>query len=203
MRVLFISIAAFVIFGCAGSNTSSSTKTNTKTIHPELYYDLRQPFYLVVDESFYVGCDQALANETACRALRLQHIKEGVNQWLDYFDDSNRPQGVFFPSTENPPANRVNKTIHVGMQSIICGKAALACWFANKEAPKIVFAARRWIIPRIMAHEFGHVLGRGDNDVANGVSSIMSYNTQKKVEPLDFEMMCNMHPECKTMKRKK
>lgn len=200
MRSFYITAALAVICNCAGKNTNTDSAVVTR--RPELYYNLRYPIYLVVDESFYFGCEQSPTDEAACRALRLQHIKEGVNEWLDYFDDANRPKVVFFPSTEKPPSDSANKTILVRMQSVICGRAALACWFERKDPPEIVFANRRWIIPRIMAHEFGHVLGRGDNDVPAGTVSIMSYNTQKAVEPLDIKMVCKLHRECKMEKLK-
>ena len=195
MRSFFTIVTLALFCSCAAVNTD---KTESPKSPPDLYYDLREPIYLVIDESFWSGCEK----DVVCRASRLRQINGGIDEWMDYFEDSSRPQVLIFSSKDELPVEGVNKIIHVQLQPEICGKTALACWFAHTKPPKIVFAHQQWTTPCIMAHEFGHVLGRDDNDVPEGVKSVMSYATQKMVEPLDFKMMCKLHAECKGMKHK-
>ncbi len=195
MRSFLIATVFALFCSCADANIG---KSKTPSGPPDLYYDLRQPIYLVVDESFWSGCEK----DAVCRASRIRQIHGGIDEWIDYFDGASRPQVLIFSSEDKLPEEGVNKIIHMQLQPDICGKTALACWFAHTKPPKIVFAHQQWITAQIMAHEFGHVLGRDDNDVPEGTKSIMSYQTQKVVEPLDFEMMCKLHAECPAMKRK-
>jgi hypothetical protein len=84
-----------------------------------------------------------------------------------------------------------------------CGKDKLkrnnaACY--RRSVPEIVFDNPSVITPRIMAHEFGHALGRDDNDVPEGTGSVMSYKKPSRVLPRDIEMMCRLHRECRMVK---
>lgn len=202
MRSFLIATALAVICSCASTNTDTDTGTTATIVRaPRLYFDLRYPIYMVIDQSFWSGCEKDPAGDKACRALRLKNIHAGVNQWLDYFDKTARPLVPIFSLGEQPPANRVNKIVRIRLLPDYCGKEALACWSEWANPPNIVFVHSQWITPRIMAHEFGHVLGRGDNDVPKGTSSIMSYDNQKVVEPLDIKMMCALHRECRMGKK--
>ncbi len=155
MRSFLIAIAFVGICSCAGTHTGTSTKVR----RPELYFDLRYPIYLVIDESFWAGCEKDPADLKVCHEFRVKQIKDGVDQWLNYFDKTTRPLVSIFSLNEQPSSNGVNKIIHITMEQGVCGKNALACWVERTKPPKIVFERPRWIIPRVMAHEFGHVLG--------------------------------------------
>lgn len=196
MRAFLIAIA-FVICGCAAKAP---------------YFDLRHPVYVAADKSFWLGCEGDTVGDKACRQYRVEQIFAGFNQWFDYFDKDNRPRAVFVHSKKNLPKNPVNNVIHLGISELFCGKIpekdtwAGACyawrkqtWFSSGST-RIVFKKIDYITPRIFAHEFGHALGRDDNDVPEGTGSVMSYEIKTTVTPLDVKMMCRMHRECHMVK---
>jgi hypothetical protein len=161
---------------------------------------------MLTDKSFWSGCDRDPAGDKICRAVRVQQIKEGVEQWFDYFDIADRPQKFIVFSEEDLPANSKNRVIHLGIDpggpcgKENMGKRYIACY--RHRVPEIVFQGPAWITPRISAHEFGHALGRDDNDVPEGTSSVMSYKKPTRVLPRDVEMMCRLHTECQMVKKK-
>jgi len=173
------------------------------------YMDLRHPIYLVPDKSLWSGCDQNPEGNTACRATRFQRVKEGVNQWFDYFDEDNRPRVVIISSKKGLPAKRVNEIIYLKIKTGRCGKEKsgrnfAACYnWAPFSSPEIVFDRPDLVTPHLMAHEFGHALGRrGHNDVPEGEYSVMSYKLPTNVLLRDIKIMCRLHHECRMEKRK-
>jgi hypothetical protein len=208
MRSFLIAIALVLICSCnRGRQCSDFGPSVVRTPFLPPYLDLRHPIYMVTDKSFWSGCEKDPAGDKLCRAIRIQQIKEGVAQWFDYFDKADRPEISLVFSEEELPSNLKNRVIHLGIDpgsqcgKETLGKGSIACY--RHRIPEIVFQGAGWITPRIMAHEFGHALGRGDNDVPEGTSSVMSYKKQSKVLPLDIEMMCRLHVECQMVKRKK
>lgn len=188
MRSFFIAIAVFGICSCARAP----------------YFDLRHPVYMVADKSLWSGCgEKDSAGYETCRAFRVKQIYSGLSQWFDYFDKANRPLAVIVYSEEELPANRVNSVIYLKIKAGCCGKGYAAHYDRwPVSSPEIVFDRSFWITPRLVAHEFGHALGRGDNDVPEGTYSVMSYKMPTFVLPRDIKMMCRLHHECRMVKRK-
>ncbi len=193
MRSFFIAIVLVVICSCARAP----------------YFDLRHPIYMVADKSFLSGCEKDPAGHEACRAVRVKKIYAGLSQWFDYFDEANRPQAVILSSKKELPSNRANNdVIYLKIEAGFCGNGNAACYAygassSSFSSPEIVFEKSSEIAPRMMAHEFGHVLGREDNDVPKGTASVMSYKMQIDVSPLDIQMMCRLHRECRMLKWKR
>jgi hypothetical protein len=190
MRSFLIAIAVLGICGCG--------------IGPR--FDLRHPVYMVTEKSFWSGCDKDPIGSDACRNSRISQVKAGVNQWFDPFDEAFRPQLFIFYSKDKLPRNRdrTNEVIYLKIESGNCGyiaggkRKAGACYGRDHLLSKlyIVFEDASNILPQAMAHEFGHALGRDDNDVPKGTGSVMSYDTPTNVLLMDIEMMCRLHREC-------
>ncbi|TSC83935.1 MAG: hypothetical protein G01um101413_738 [Parcubacteria group bacterium Gr01-1014_13] len=202
MRSFLIAIGLFLVCGCSSTQHPDLRPSVFRT--SALYLDLRHPVYMLADKSLWLGCDKDPAGDDICRALRVKQINEGVQQWFDYFDKADRPEVAIFFSEEELPSNPKNRVIHLGIDpGGECGKEKLggsyvACY--RHKIPEIVFDGSSRITPRIMAHEFGHALGRDDNDVPEGTGSVMSYKTPTNVLPLDIEIMCRLHFECRMVK---
>lgn len=211
MRALFMAIVVVGICGCAKPSHIDSyryTPPHSDLLHPALpYFDLRYPIYLVTDKSFLSGCEHDVTGYKTCRADRVKIIYEGINQWFDYFSQAIRPQVVVVFSEEQVPEHLINDVIHLGISASFCGKDfygkddAGAC-YSRSPLARMVFKNAFQIKPRLTAHEFGHVLGRGDNDVRKGVKSVMSYDHPTPVLLLDIKMMCRLHRECRMVNRK-
>ena len=100
----FLIAFALVICSCGSSAQSFDWRPSVIRI-PFLpsYLDLRHPIYMVTDKSFWSGCDKDPAGDKLCRAVRVTQIKEGVNQWFDYFDKADRPEAILvFSEAELP-----------------------------------------------------------------------------------------------------
>ena len=160
------------------------------------YLDLREPMYLVPKKSFWTGCEKHPLGPQVCRMRRVAEVFNGVYEWFRYFHPDHRPKVVLVLSVENLPANSFNELIYLAVDKNGCGKDAEACynyrWYRETQ---IVFVSIGQI-GNAMAHEFGHVLGRDDNDVPEGVFSVMSYDKHSRVTRRDFAMMCRKHHEC-------
>ena len=135
-----------------------------------------------------------------CRAVRVQQVENGVNEWFKHFDLATQPQVVIVYSKEELPPNLVNKVINIKVKSGGCfsdGKYHQGCFrYAYGKTPEIVFDNSTGIMPFLVAHEFGHALGRDHDDTAKDVYSIMSYTLQSYVVPVDIDLLCEMHSEC-------
>lgn len=165
------------------------------------YMNLRQPIYLVPRENFWSGCESDPDGYKACQSLRVKQVNIGINAWLNYFDKHSRPVVIVVASNQDVPFYTVNEPIYLGIDKDYCeevfdGRKCEACyrysWYRNTE---IIFSSAE-NIATAMDHEFGHVLGRDDNDVPKGTTSVMSYSHPGAVSPLDFAMMCRLHREC-------
>lgn len=196
MRSFFMVIAVFGICSC--------TKIP--------YFDLRHPIYMVTEQSFWSGCEEDPAGYEACRKFRVKQINDGVKQWFEPFDEADRPRAVILFSKIKLPSNRVNRdVVYLKIEAGFCekdklGKNNAACYAYGGDplftSPEIVFENSSEITPQTAVHEFGHVLGRDDNDVPKGTGSVMSYKIRTPVTPLDIKMMCKLHHECRMMKRR-
>jgi hypothetical protein len=170
------------------------------------FINLREPIYLVADPSFWSDCKNHPDGENACRKLRVEQIKNGINEWLYYFDEFNRPQLIIAYSSGELPAHMVNTPIQLKIEKDYCGKTDEgepypACYKDSLgSSPAIVFDLPEEIAPHI-AHEFGHALGRSHNDMPEDAYSIMSYVLEAfHVLPLDIKIMCKTHTECPPVK---
>ncbi len=198
MRILFIAVALALACGCVKAP----------------YYDLRQPIYMVTDNSLWVDCDKDKSvPEKDCRQYRIDQIEAGVSQWFSSFDENNRPRVVVVASEKDIPPHQVNRVIHLGVSDTFCGdvskhKPAAACynwvqhWWSWQIYVRIVFKTDKEIMPRVMAHEFGHGLGLDDNYAPAAYGSVMSYTLPTPVTQFDIKMMCKLHHECRMVKRK-
>ena len=185
MRAFLIATAVIGLGGC-------------EAVPP--YMDLREPIYMVTDSSFWIGCEDDGAGYEACRTLRVQQVENGVNEWFKHFDEATRPQVVIVYSKADLPSNRGNDPIYIKIKPGYCPVAtstpnAAACY--SYQSSTMIFDSSENITPRTSAHEFGHALGRGDNDVPENVYSVMSStHDSEQVVPIDIKIMCKMHPEC-------
>lgn len=177
----FLIIAALLVCGC------------------DPYFDIRHPVYMVTENSFWIGCDKDPKGYKACQEFRVSQIYAGINQWFNYFVGNNLPRVVIVFSKNDLPSKLVNEVIYLKIEKGNCGKENAACYGRDNPLSLlyIVFDDVQWVLERFMAHEFGHLLGRDDNDVPKNVESIMSYKFQKRVTPLDLKKTCALHPECK------
>ena len=194
MRAVWTLISAITLFGC-GDNSYT-------------YMDLREQIYLVPRKSFWDGCEQDPRGYQACRHWRIGSVYRGVNEWFKYFDKESQPQVVVVDSILDIPWYAKNKPIYLSVDKNFCKKAlgfdCEACyyysWHHRKEI-KIVFVSAN-TIDLFMDHEFGHALGRNDNDVPEGTISIMSYSNPGPVSLPDVAMVCQKHRECQLRREK-
>lgn len=165
------------------------------------YVDLRHPVYLVTDKSFFAECEKYSDGPAACKEKRIHEVRRGVNGWYRHFAEPTRPK-VFIVASENEiPPDAFNEPIYLRIDKDRCKEGGAsdpaACFiFGHNILSSIVFESPRFISPFIAAHEFGHALGRDDNDVPVGIGSVMSYAIPTYVLPIDLEKMCALHAEC-------
>jgi len=188
MRAILILCLSFAAFGCLE--------------RPHL--DLGEPVWFVADESFYLGCDNDPAGYMACYAVRNHLIHQGVNEWFEYFPEANRPVALILWPEENVPNGAANELIRLKIEKGACDKPDdphPACYRWSQDSrgrnrpPEIIFDHPDAINPSMVAHEFGHALGRDDNDVPEWQYSVMSYTRPFYVAPVDIDLLCALHPE--------
>lgn len=164
------------------------------------YMNLRQPIYLVTDHSFFSDCQDNPKGPAACKEQRILEVKKGVNDWFKHFQESSRPEVIFVASGDNVPDDSENKPIHLRIQSGYCGsdgEAHPACYHHSYDSdPAIVFDNYAEITPLMSAHEFGHALGRDNDDTPEEIGSVMSYSVPTYVLPIDIQLVCDAHDEC-------
>lgn len=166
------------------------------------YINLRQPIYLVIDESFWSECDFDPDTYEACRESRLQQLNEGADDWFKHFDEAARPKMVIVYSQADLPSNPVNNPIYIKIQPGFCpittgNKDAVACY---TDKPAIIFDLPEYIALDLVAHELGHAFGREGkkhNDMPKNTYSVMSYTLRSDhVIPTDIKILCETHSEC-------
>lgn len=165
------------------------------------YMDLRRPMYLVTDKSFFAECENYSEGPAACKEKRIQEVRTGIKSWFRHFHELTRPQVFIVASEDEIPLDASNEPIYLRVDKERCKRddasVPAACYsFGWNTISAIVFESPRFITPFIAAHEFGHVLGRDDNDVPKGIGSVMSYEMPTYVLPIDLEKMCALHDEC-------
>lgn len=173
--------------------------------------DLRFPVYLITERSFFLDCDKESAlicvNDpacalAACRKRRIDEVKNGIDDWFKHFAEPTRPRAFIVASRDEIPLGAKNPPIYLRVRSNDCnnrdGTKNSACYFKKdgSEPAAIVFDEPCHIGAQLSAHEFGHALGRDDNDVPTCIGSVMSYTISTDVLPVDMEKMCALHPEC-------
>jgi len=164
------------------------------------YMNLRQPIYMITDHSFFAGCEEDANGPAACKEWRILQVKRGVSDWFEHFDEPTRPQVIIVASNGDIPDDSENTPIHLQIQSGYCNDsdgAHPACYhYSYDSEPSIVFDSHVNIDPFLSAHEFGHALGRDNDDTPEKVGSVMSYSIPTYVLPIDIQMLCELHDEC-------
>lgn len=166
------------------------------------YLNLRKPIYLVTDPSFWSACENDPAGYENCRALRIEQVSAGVNDWFKHFDAADRPRVTILYSKADLPSYPSNDPIYLKIKPGGCRTDGdkfnpPACYEHTPFSPlAIIFDSPEEIEPHF-AHEFGHALGRDHDDMPKGVYSVMSYKLDSSyVLPVDIQIMCEAHHEC-------
>lgn len=199
MRALFTAVVVLGICSCAKYSQVDSPK---HTAVP--FLNLREPVYIVADQSLWSGCEDDPTGDEACHVLRVEQINKGVSQWFDYFDKATRPLAVVVNSETDVPLDRVNPIITMYIRPGSCPyknsiKLHAACFKKiDNLSSEIVFNSAGYIYPSLVAHEFGHALGRVHNDFAKDVHSIMFpfVKLEAHVLSADIDLLCGIHAEC-------
>lgn len=182
MRAILTMTAMFGLLGCG-----------------QPFFDLREPIYLVAEDSFWQGCNEDPDGYEACAAERSAIIYESVDMWFRHWPAETRPRAIFIGREQDIPGS--NKPVYLKIDETECrsspGAIAASCFsWGSADPVKIIFKEPKYITVYIMTHEFGHVLGLDDNSVPDEKVSIMSYGLWEVcVVPLDIEMVCEIHPE--------
>jgi len=188
MRAILILALSFATIGCLE--------------RPQV--DLREPIYLVAEESFWDECEECPAGWMACHADRMAAVYNGIDEWFQYFPESARPVALVVWPEENVPDGAANALIRLKIKEGGCKKPDgyhPACYRWSQDSlgrnrpPEIIFDHPGAIDPQMVAHEFGHALGRDDNDVPEWQYSVMSYSHPSYVVPVDIDLVCALHPE--------
>ncbi len=196
MRVLFIIVVVVFALGFGGCGIGKS------------YIDLRKPIYFVTEQSFFKGCESSPVGEASCRESRRQIVKDGVAQWLNYFEEHARPFVGVVADIDELPYETDNPPIHLSVEKDECDKpvsiSVLACYRSGGffSDPRIIFTAPNSenITSNMMAHEFGHALwGNGDHyNHEDGSPSIMSeiVPVYGGVISSDVDRLCRVRGDC-------
>lgn len=172
------------------------------SIPKRFYQDLREPIYLMINKSFFFGCEKETSGEELCRKERVLEVQNGVNDWFKHFYAPFAPRVFIVESFADVPEDAINLPIHLRVKQGFCDSRAglskrWACYFYSYRAgPTIVFDLPMRITPRIVAHEFGHALGCGHNDEPEGGKSVMKSFPDSDVTPVDLKILCQIHKEC-------
>ena len=166
------------------------------------YIHLRQPTYLITTPEFFSGCGDDPRGPAVCKEERIAEVRNGVDDWFRHFDEPTRPQVVIVSSDQDVPSNIGNRPIYLAIIKGFCLKGRAACYFfftSFDPRPAMIFDSSDEIISSVVAHEFGHVLGRSifHNDMPKDTESIMSYSFGSlEVLPIDIKILCKIHREC-------
>lgn len=166
------------------------------------YMHLRQPIYLITTPDFFSGCEDDPDGPAICKAERIAEVRKGVNDWFDHFDKPTRPQVIIVASAQDVPDEIGNRPIYLAIIKDFCLKGRAACYFfftSFDPRPAIIFDNSDEITSSVVAHEFGHVLGRSifHDDMPKDAGSIMSYTEHEYwVVPIDIQIFCEIHSEC-------
>ena len=163
--------------------------------------DLRQPIYLVLDDSLFVYCKDSPIEAGICRAYISSQIQQGAWQWSRFFA-GNLPLFIVVDSSGRP-AQTINPPVEIRVQPKVCGETVQdpvdACYiapgyFAN---PAIVLTDLANLHPALIAHELGHVLAGNVSHYNSDLPSIMQDGSLvEEVQARDVDWMCNFHAKC-------
>ncbi len=168
-----------------------------------LTLDLREPVYLVPDESFFAGCDSRYSiDEMTCRQSRINTVEVAVESWQKRLPVSSSNISVVV--VEDAPALLHNRLVHLSVRANGCSEvhlpATLTLLACYKRYGEIVFLSVENITLKVTAHELGHAFGLdhfGDNIVnSNCQKPIMSEPIgSDRVTTVDVNELCRLHPE--------
>ena len=160
------------------------------------HYDLREPIYLVPEESFWQGCEDDPDGYMACHAERQYIVYAGIYQWFRHFDWDTRPVAIIIFPEENVPDDAVNEVIKLrigGDTNCKGGWAACYDWSIGQH-PRITFRDPKYEDVPKMAHEFGHAIGSLGH--VEGRLSIMTSPIAFYVTADDVAEMCAANGTC-------
>ena len=179
MRAILILVATLSFFGCERP-----------------FFDLREPIYLVAEESFWSGCEKDERGYMACQAERMDIVFRGVKMWFRNFDEATRPIALIIYPEENAPEDAVNEAIHLRISGDSdCDDDWVACYeWGPFKSPTITFRDPKYEdVPKV-AHEFGHAIWL-DGHVTGRLSNMDKY-ALFYVVPLDVTEMCAANGTC-------
>lgn len=196
--------------GCKNTCNNTTPNNNPAIGANNHYLDLREPIYLVLEESLWSECDNYLRSTADCQNDVEVAVRAGIDDWSKHFYKPYQPDVVIVFSQEDVLADTVNTPIHLSMEEGVCDEIILqkkidscasasnktefaACYIVNSNSVKIIFNDQTAIRGPTMAHEFGHALGL---DHRLTTFSIMSYGKGNRVLPIDMITMCELHKEC-------
>lgn len=154
-------------------------------------FDLTQPIYLIIEGSFYQGCEPG----TSCPDERDLMLQRGAKMWFDHYDEGSRPRVVLVKQGESVPHDAKNEAIRI--QADFAAEPCEARWYWGSGNSRIRFTCQSVIEPHFVAHELGHALGMLEH--VTGRKSIMAKPNAEAVwsmvTPYDLQEMCGHHPE--------
>jgi hypothetical protein len=155
------------------------------------HFDLTQPVYLSIEESFYQGCEP----RTSCREDRELVLTRGAKMWFGYYDEDVRPQAVLVRPGEELPRKTKNEPIKI--QADFSAKPCEARWYWSGSETKIRFTCTSVIEPHYVAHELGHALGmlEHETDRQSIMLSPKGLAVWSNVTPYDLQQLCGLHTE--------
>lgn len=179
MRAMLILVVFSGLFGCERP-----------------HFDLRQPIYLVADDSLWDGCETDPAGYVACQQGREEMIYNGIGMWAEHFAEATRPKALLVYPEANVPADAVNEPIHIwrGDTSSCHGPWGACYQWGPMRKTGIVFHHPTDLTPAIVAHEFGHAIWM-DGHIHDRLS-VMDPAASFYVTPLDMSEMCAVNGTC-------
>ena len=164
--------------------------------------DLRQPIYLVLDDSLFIYCKDSPAEISECHTYISSQIKAGAWQWSQFFA-GNVPLFIVVDSSGRLPAKTINPPVEIRVQSKVCGETAQdpvdACYIGVGyfASATIVLTDLANLHSALIAHELGHVLAGNVSHYKSYLPSILQVGSLvEEVQAREVDWICSFHAEC-------